>query len=123
MGAPALRFEDLTVWQRAHEFVLAVYRLTADFPRAERFALCDQMRRAAVSVPANIAEGFQRTSAADKNRFYTMAQGSADESRYFLLLTRDLGYGSVEQLVPLLDETQKMLSALMRVVARRGVRR
>ena len=70
------RFEDLSVWQKAHELALMVYRMTARFPRVEQFGLVSQMRRAAVSVPANIAEGFKKRSRPDKVRFYNISQGS-----------------------------------------------
>lgn len=96
MREPARTFEDLLVWQRAHEFVLAVYRLTQEFPKSEMYGLTSQFRRAAVSIPANIAEGFRKRGDADKLRFFNIAQGSLEESRYYLILTRDLGYSDVE---------------------------
>jgi hypothetical protein len=70
---PARSFRDLMVWQRAHEFVLAVYRYTESFPERERYGLAHQLRRAAVSIPANIAEGFGKRSKADKARFLNIA--------------------------------------------------
>ena len=89
---PARSFRDLLVWRKAHEFVLAVYAFTAGFPRQETYGLALQMRRAAVSVPANIAEGFRRRGKADKARFMNLAEGSLEESRYYLILAQDLGY-------------------------------
>lgn len=86
------RFEQLEVWQEAHRLVLAVYQATAHFPPEERYGLVSQMRRAAVSVPANIAEGFKRRGQGEKARFYNIAQASAEELRYYLVLCRDLGY-------------------------------
>jgi four helix bundle protein len=86
------RFEDLEAWRQAHQLVLAVYRATASFPQHEKFGLTSQMRRAAVSVPANIAEGFKRRSKRDKVHFYNMAQGSLEELRYYWILARDLKY-------------------------------
>ncbi len=86
------RFKQLEVWQEAHRLVLQVYRLTEAFPPAEKFGLISQMRRAAVSVPANIAEGFKRRSRADKVHFYNMAQGSLEELRYYFVLCRDLAF-------------------------------
>src|SRR5688572_18855288 len=80
----AKSFEDLIVWQRAHEFVLGVYGLTARFPRDELFGLTSQLRRAAVSVAANIAEGFKRRGKGDKLRFYNTSQASLEECRYHL---------------------------------------
>lgn len=76
----AQSFEELEVWQLAHRMVLEVYRLSENFPKHELFGLTSQLRRAAVSVPANIAEGFKKRSVADKVRFYNIAQGSLEES-------------------------------------------
>ena len=87
---PARRFQDMVVWRKAHEFVLAVYAFTASFPKQETYGLSLQMRRAAVSIPSNIAEGFRRRGRADKARFMNVADGSMEECRYFLILTGDL---------------------------------
>ena len=85
-------FEDLEVWQVAHRLVLEVYRITDGLPPSQKYGLVSQMQRAAVSVPANIAEGFKRRSGAEKIRFYNIAQGSLEELRYYFILCRDLGY-------------------------------
>lgn len=85
-------FQDLEVWQRAHKLVLAVYRMTKTFPADERYGLVSQMRRAAVSVPANIAEGFKRRSKTDKMRFYNMSETSLEELKYYFILSKDLEY-------------------------------
>jgi four helix bundle protein len=106
---PAKNFQDLLVWQKAHALVLDVYHLTAVFPKHEMFGLCSQMQRAAVSVPANIAEGFKRRGRADKARFMNIAQASLEECRYFLILARDLGYASTGSVLTLLDETSRFL--------------
>ena len=111
-------FEDLIVWQRAHEFVLAVYRLTADFPREELFGLTSQLRRAAVSVPSNIAEGFERAGKSDKLRFYNTAQASLEECRYQLILARDLTYGDPGEHFSCLEEVSRLLEAYMRSLQR-----
>ena len=108
---PAKSFEQLIVWQRAHQFVLGVYRLTEGFPRKETYGLSSQLRRAAVSIAANIAEGFKKRGRADKVRLLNIAQGSLEECRYYLLLTKDLNYGDVTQLQPQLAETSKLLEA------------
>jgi four helix bundle protein len=108
---PARSFRDLIVWQKAHLFVLAVYGLTAGFPKQELYGLTSQMRRAAVSVAANIAEGFRRRTKADKARFMNMAEGSIEESRYYLILANDLGYGDTTPLAPVLEETSRLLQA------------
>jgi four helix bundle protein len=91
---PAARsFRDLLVWRKAHEFVLAVYAFTPAFPKQETYGLSQQLRRAAVSIPANIAEGFRRRGKPDKARFMNLAEGSLEECRYYLILAQDLGYG------------------------------
>jgi four helix bundle protein len=90
---PAARtFRDLLVWQKAHAFVLGVYTLTAAFPKHEIYSLSIQMRRAAVSIPANIAEGFRKRGKVDKVRYMNIAEGSLEESRYYLILAQDLGF-------------------------------
>ena len=108
---PARNFQDLIVWQRAHQFVLRVYRLSKSFPREELYGLTSQFRRAAVSVPANIAEGFKKRGRADKVRFMNIAEGSLEECRYYLILTEDLGYGSTANLRDQLEEVSKLLGS------------
>ena len=107
----AQSFRDRLVWRKAHEFVLAVYAFTASFPKHETYGLSQQLRRAAVSIPANIAEGFRRRGKADKARFMNVAEGSLEECRYYLILAHDLGYGDPDQLTALLEEVSKMLNA------------
>ncbi len=102
---PARTFQDLLVWQKAHRFVLEVYSFTAAFPKHETYGLSLQMRRAAVSIPANIAEGFRRRSKPDKARFMNIAEGSVEECRYFLILAKDLSYGDTAQLAATLEES------------------
>ena len=87
---PAQSFQDLIVWQKSHLFVLEVYKLSQNFPNNELYGLVSQLRRAAVSIPANIAEGFKKRGLADKVRFLNIAQGSLEECRYYLILTSDL---------------------------------
>ena len=111
---PARSFQDLVVWQRAHELVLEVYRVTGGFPRQETYALTSQLRRAAVSVPANIAEGFRRRSLPDKRRFYNMAEGSLEEVRYYLILSRDLKYADARDALRKLEEVSRLLKAYTR---------
>ena len=107
----ARTFRDLVVWRKAHEFVLAVYSFTAGFPKQETYGLALQMRRAAVSIPANIAEGFRRRGKADKARFMNLAEGSVEESRYYLILASDLEYGDVSRLMTSLEEVSRLLDA------------
>ncbi len=116
MRAAARTFEDLVVWQKAHQFVLAVYRLTRTFPRSEVYGLTSQFRRAAVSIAANIAEGFRKRGSADKVRFLNIAQGSLEESRYYLILTRDLEYGDVSEAKAILEEASKLLEAYSQTI-------
>jgi four helix bundle protein len=116
----AKAFTDLIVWQKAHSFVLAVYELTKSFPEIEKFGLTSQLRRAAVSIPANVAEGFKKRGAADKVRFLNIAQGSLEECQYYLILASDLGYGKPAPLRPLLDEVSKLLEAYMSAIHSRS---
>lgn len=111
VSRPARSFRDLVVWQKAHQFVLTVYPFTAAFPRQETYGLSMQMRRAAVSIPANIAEGFRRRGKADKVRFMNIAEGSIEECRYYLILAKDLGYGESENLTAALEEVSRLLNA------------
>ena len=106
------KFEEVIAWQRAHQFVLAVYRITKVFPSEEVYGLTSQFRRAAVSIEANIAEGYKKLSKADKLRFMNISQGSIEECRDYLLLSRDLQYIDEQQfseLFVLIEETSKML--------------
>ncbi len=109
--APAKSFEQLIIWQKAHQLILGVYRLTDNFPRAEIYGLTSQLRRAAISIPANIAEGFKKRGRADKVRFLNIAQGSLEECRYYLILAKDLNHGDTGKLQPQLEETSKLLEA------------
>jgi four helix bundle protein len=119
-SSPARTFRDLRVWQKAHEFVLAVYRYSESFPEREKYGLAHQLRRAAISIPANIAEGFGKRSAADKARFLNIAEGSVEECRYYLILSQDLGYGQTEALTSRLEETSKLLNAYVRTILASG---
>ncbi|MCR4958859.1 MAG: four helix bundle protein [Prevotella sp.] len=85
-------FKDLECWQKAHEFVKAVYRVTKTFPEDERYGLTSQFRRAAVSIAANICEGYRKLSRADKLRFMNISQGSFEECRYYIILSLDIEY-------------------------------
>src|ERR1700684_3407860 len=85
-------FEDLTVWQEAHKLTLEVYKRTACFPGAEKCGIVSQLRRCSSAVPANIAEGFGRATTRELLRCLQIARGELEETRYFILLSRDLGY-------------------------------
>jgi len=112
MGA-SRTFEDLIVWQKSHAFVIAVYHLSARFPKEELFGLTSQLRRAAVSIAANIAEGFKKSGKADKLRFYNTSQGSLEECRYYLILARDLKYGDTQNMLMMIEEASRLLEAYM----------
>jgi four helix bundle protein len=115
-------YRDLEVWNRAHAVVLQVYNLTNPFPRSEQFGIVSQLRRAAYSIPANIAEGFGRRSTRELLQFISIANGSLEELRYFLLLSRDLRYLSPVDLANLEKELKaiaQMLEALARSLRQR----
>ena len=116
MRTPATRFDDLVAWQKVHQFALEAYRLSRTFPRSETYGLSSQFRRAAVSIAANIAEGFKKRGKAAKLRFYNIAQGSIEESRYYLILAKDLEYGDVSELSQLLEEVSKLLEAYSQAI-------
>ena len=107
----AKSFTDLYVWQRAHEFVREIYLLSEKFPKAEMYGLTSQLRRAAVSVPANIAEGFGRNTLKDKLRFLTFSRGSLEECRYYLILANDIDYVKTADCLGKLEELSKILSS------------
>lgn len=114
-------FEDLIVWQSAHLFVLEVYKYTKRYPKDELFGLTSQYRRAAVSIAANIAEGYAKNGLSDKVRFYNISQGSINECRYYILLSKDLGYVTTEESTVLYDKLthiQKMLHAYSQSILR-----
>jgi four helix bundle protein len=115
----AVSFQDLAVWQRAHEFALRAYRLTSGFPSQEAFGLTSQLRRAAVSIPANIAEGFRRKGRADKARMLNIAQGSLEECRYYLVLAEDLNYASTGEERHLLEHTSRLLNRYTAAITER----
>ena len=116
--ATAKIFTDLVVWQKAHRFVLSVYRLTGNFPKEEAYGLTSQLRRAAVSIPANIAEGFKKRGQADKFRYLNIAQGSLEECRYYLILANDLGYSRTDPIGEQIDEVAKLLAAYSNAIKR-----
>jgi len=107
-------FQNLEVWQKAHQLVLAIYQATKSFPAEEKFGLVSQMRRAAVSIPANIAEGFKRRGQADKIRFYNTSETSLEELKYYLILSKDLGY--ISNIEPIMAEAETVSRMLYRLV-------
>ncbi len=114
-------YRKLKVWEAAHALVLAIYRVTTDFPREEQFGLASQMRRSAASIPTNIVEGCGRSTQADFLRFLYISMGSAKELEYQLLLSSDLGLLTIpvhQQLREETDRVTRMLSALISTVKR-----
>ena len=110
-------FRNLEVWGKAHQTTLAVYKHTGSFPKEEMFGITNQMRRASVSVPSNIAEGCGRGSDAELSRFSQIAMGSASELEYQILLSKDLGYlalDSYQELTDKITEVKKMLTSLIK---------
>ena len=118
--SPAKNFQDLVVWQKAHQFVLSVYQYSESFPKSELYGLKSQLRRSAVSIPANIAEGFKKKTRPDKARYLNIAQGSLEESRYYLILSKDLGYGDKPGLRNQLEEVSKLLEAYLSSILNSG---
>ena len=114
--SPSRTFQDVVAWQKAHAFVLAAYQYSSEFPKMETYGLTSQFRRAAISIPANIAEGFRRRSKPEKVRFLNIAQGSLEECRYYLILAQDLDYGSIMALMPMLEETSRILDSYARAI-------
>lgn len=107
-------FKDLQCWNKAHEFVLHIYKITGLFPKSELYALNSQFRRAVISIPTNIAEGYKKTGVKDKLRFFNIAQGSIEESRYYIILAKDLNYIESEKF-DLLNELLESSSRLLNV--------
>ena len=114
-------FQGLEVWQKAHQLALAVYRITKNYPDEERYGLVSQMRRAAVSVPANIAEGFKRRGQADKIRFYNISETSLEEVKYYFILSRDLGY--ISDMGHMMSDAEVVSRMLYRLIESVGKRR
>jgi len=113
---PAKSFQDLIVWQKAHQFVLSIYQFSEAFPGKEMYGLTSQMRRAVISVAANIAEGFKKTGKMDKIRFLNIAQGSLEECRYYLILANDLRYGENKGLDEKAEEVSKLIEAYRKAI-------
>lgn len=103
-----VKFRELQIWQKAHLFVLEVYKYTKNLPKEETFSLTAQFKRAAISVAANIAEGYKKKGKADKVRLMNVSQGSVEECQYYLILSRELAYGNHSYMCTLLDEVSKM---------------
>ena len=114
---PARQFRDLKLWKKAHLFVLEVYALSRNFPHHELYGLISQLRRAAGSIAANIAEGFKKRTKPEKLRFLNIAQASLEECRYYLILARDLEYAVTEERLNQLEEVSKILEVYSRKIS------
>ena len=115
-------FSDLDAWKINHQAALLIYKITKDFPQAERFGMIDQLRRAATSVTANIAEGWGRYHYQDRIRFYYQARGSNSEVENFLLLAKDLAYSTEKDfqvIYALVKQGNQIISGLIRSIEKR----
>ena len=116
-------FKEIMAWQKAHAFVVQVYKVCASFPAHERYGLCSQFERAAVSIAANIAEGYRKDGIADKLRFLNISQGSLEECRYYVLLSYDLSYIDTETYNNMnmsIEEVSRLLNAYYRGIKERN---
>ncbi len=113
-------FKDLIVWQHAHEFVLWVYKASKLFPDDEKYGLTSQFRRAAVSIAANIAEGYKKKGVKDKLRFFNIAQGSLEECRYYIILVADLEYYQDIKMEDKLEDVSRLLNAYCKSIVNRN---
>ena len=114
METVAFSFENIVAWQKAHQFTCLVYKITRNFPEEEKFGLTSQFRRAAVSIGANIAEGYKKLSKADKLRFFNISEGSLAECQNYIILSHDLGYLGKEGYIELYNiaiEVGKLLTS------------
>ena len=108
MVTGAFSFENIVAWKKAHQFTCLVYSITRDFPEDEKFGLTSQFRRAAVSIGANIAEGYKKISKADKLRFFNISEGSLAECRNYIILSHDLGYLGKEEYIELCNSATEI---------------
>ena len=117
MSISIKNFYDLDAWKKGHVLVLEIYRITVDFPREETYGVTSQLKRAASSITANIAEGFARYHFKDKIKFYYNSRGSAAEVQNFLLLAKDIGYINIEtckRLEEKANEVGKLINGLIK---------
>ena len=122
-NTPIKSFTDLEAWRQGHQLVLLVYRFTKLFPREEAYILIDQLRRAVVSVTSNVAEGFRRSTRADKRHFYVMSLASLSEIQNQLIIARDLGYISVATFQTIAEQTVKVARLLQGLIKSATTRR
>ncbi|RYG42586.1 MAG: four helix bundle protein [Chitinophagaceae bacterium] len=110
-------FQELIVWQKAHAFVLSVYNITETFPKHEIYGLNSQFRRAAVSIAANIAEGYKKKDYRNKLNFLNISHSSLEECRYYIILAKDLGYTLNEGLHEQIEEVSRLLTAYAKSIS------
>ncbi len=113
-------YEDLVVWQKSIDLVITIYKMVKNLPREELYSLSDQIRRAAVSIPSNIAEGQQRQSSKEFLKFLSIAKGSLGELKTQMIICNRLGFISEDQTTPLLNECDtigRMLNGLMNKIS------
>lgn len=116
------RFEDVIAWQKARVFINHVYNVTKGFPQVEKFGLTSQFQRAAVSIAANIAEGYKRVGKDDKLRFYNYSQGSLEECRCYIYLSCDFNYitsNEADKMIEEIEETSKILNSYIIAIKNR----
>ncbi len=111
-------YKKLSVWEKSHQLVLTVYKLTKNFPKEEMFGITSQLRRAATSIPSNIAEGCGKNTSADLGNFLNIALGSANESSYLILLSKDLGYIPEESYTSLEKEIESIKAMLIVLISK-----
>ena len=110
-------FQDIVVWQKAHKLTLLIYKVSSRFPKSELFGVTSQIRRSSASIAANIVEGFTRRTKNDRYRFYTIADGSLAETKYFIILAKDLKLLSNEEyntIINLIHEVGRLLNGWMK---------
>ncbi len=111
-------FKELKVWEKAHQITLDIYKTSAKFPKEEIYSLTNQLRRASASIPANIAEGCGKNTQADLANFLNIALGSANETEYFLILSKDLDYLTEEQFSVLSKSINEIKAMLINLIGK-----
>jgi four helix bundle protein len=115
-------FRDLIVWQKAHQLVIAIYTITKLFPKEEIFSLTNQVRRAAISIAANICEGYKKRTIPNQLNYINIAEGSLEEVKYYIILSKDLQYideSAYEQLTNSADEVGRLINGYEKAISRR----
>lgn len=114
-------FKELIVWQKSHKLVLEIYKITKSYPKDEIYALTNQIRRAAVSISANIAEGYKKKSKPSKLNFLNISEGSLEEVKYYIILSKDLSFITEKEynsLDALCDEVGRLISGYSMAISK-----